>query len=48
MKQVKLLQGVIPVIMTPFTEDQEINEGALRRFVRRFLDAGAHGLFGLG
>ncbi|MFC0330319.1 4-hydroxy-tetrahydrodipicolinate synthase [Paenibacillus sepulcri] len=44
----KLLQGVIPVIMTPFTEDQEINEGALRRFVRRFLDAGAHGLFGLG
>lgn len=30
---VKLLEGVIPIIPTPFTEDEEIDEAALRRLV---------------
>ena len=29
----KLLEGVIPIIPTPFTENEEIDEGALRRLV---------------
>ena len=29
----KLLEGVIPIIPTPFTENEEIDEDALRRLV---------------
>lgn len=43
-----LLQGVIPVLMTPFTDKQEVNERVLRHFIRRYLTAGVHGLFCLG
>jgi len=42
------VEGIIPVLITPFTEDQKLNEAALRKQIRRFLDAGAHGLFALG
>jgi 4-hydroxy-tetrahydrodipicolinate synthase len=41
-------QGIIPAMITPFNEQQEINEEALRMFVRRFIKAGVHGLFCLG
>ncbi|MDQ8737945.1 dihydrodipicolinate synthase family protein [Paenibacillus sp. LHD-38] len=43
-----LLQGVIPVLMTPFTDKQEVNERVLRHFIRRYLTAGVHGLLCLG
>ena len=44
-----LLHGVIPVLMTPFTEEkQEVNERVLRAFIRRYLNANVHGLFCLG
>lgn len=43
-----IVEGIIPVLITPFTEDQKLNEAALRKQIRRFLDAGAHGLFALG
>ncbi|MGG4035985.1 4-hydroxy-tetrahydrodipicolinate synthase [Paenibacillus cisolokensis] len=44
----KLMQGVIPVLLTPFTKTEDVNEPALRASVRRLIAAGAHGLFGLG
>ncbi|HZG85889.1 4-hydroxy-tetrahydrodipicolinate synthase [Paenibacillus sp.] len=42
------VEGVIPVLITPFTEKHELNEPALRRFVNRFIESGADGLFCLG
>jgi len=42
------VEGVIPVLLTPFTEKHELNEPALRRFVNRFIESGVDGLFCLG
>ena len=39
------IRGIIPAIVTPFNDDETINEAELRNQVRRQLDAGAHGLF---
>ncbi len=39
------ITGIIPAIVTPFTEDEAVDEGALRAHVRRMLAAGAHGIF---
>ena len=38
------LHGIIPPLVTPFTDDEEIDADALRREVRYMLDAGVHGL----
>ncbi|CAN7630415.1 4-hydroxy-tetrahydrodipicolinate synthase [Paenibacillus sp. LjRoot153] len=40
--------GIIPAMITPFDDNQNINESALRLFVRRFITANVHGLFCLG
>ncbi|MGO4497240.1 4-hydroxy-tetrahydrodipicolinate synthase [Paenibacillus sp. 2RAB27] len=40
--------GIIPAMITPFDDNQKINESALRLFVRRFIAANVHGLFCLG
>jgi len=42
------VEGIIPAMVTPFTDDGKIHEAVLRRMVRRFLDAGVSGLFCLG
>ncbi len=39
------LAGIIPPILTPTDEQDRVEEGALRRSVRRLLEAGVHGLF---
>lgn len=41
-------QGIIPAMVTPLTEQGEINEPVLRQHVQRFIKAGVHGLFCLG
>lgn len=38
------LEGVIPPLVTPFREDEDVDEEAVRREVRYCLDAGVHGL----
>src|SRR5437016_5092635 len=38
------LHGIIPPLVTPFTDDEEIDADAMRREVRYLLDAGVHGL----
>lgn len=41
-------EGIIPAMVTPFTPSEEINEPVLRQLVKRYVDAGVHGLFCLG
>ncbi len=41
-------QGIIPPIITPFTEAGEINEPVLRQLVDHLIGQGVHGLFPLG
>jgi len=38
------MQGVYPILVTPFTEDSQIDEESLRRLIDFNLDAGVHGL----
>ncbi|WP_159884857.1 4-hydroxy-tetrahydrodipicolinate synthase [Paenibacillus puerhi] len=40
--------GIIPAMITPFNREQQLDEAALRQLTRRFVNAGVHGLFGLG
>lgn len=42
------LRGVLPILATPFTGDERIDETSLRRLVRFELEAGVHGLTILG
>lgn len=41
-------KGIIPPIITPFTEEGEINEPVLRQLIDHLLDEGVHGLFPMG
>lgn len=40
--------GIIPALVTPFHQDESIDEPALRAHVRRMLDAGVHAVFAGG
>ncbi len=40
--------GIIPPIVTPLTEDGQINEPALRKLINFLIDGGVHGLFPVG
>jgi len=42
------IQGVIPPLATPLTQDGSLDEPGLRRLIGRLLDAGCHGMFMLG
>lgn len=41
-------QGILPALVTPFKDDESLDENALRQLVRRAVDSGVHGLFCLG
>lgn len=41
-------KGIIPPLITPLTEDGNINEPVLRKLVNHLIDNGVHGLFPLG
>ncbi|MEN1832465.1 4-hydroxy-tetrahydrodipicolinate synthase [Pseudomonas lijiangensis] len=41
-------RGIIPALVTPFTDDQQLDEQALRGLIENLLKAGVHGLFVLG
>lgn len=42
------VKGIIPAMVTPLNQREEIDEQALRGMVNRYIDAGVHGLFCLG
>jgi 4-hydroxy-tetrahydrodipicolinate synthase len=45
---VTALTGVLPITLTPFTDDGEVDEGSIDGLVEDYLGAGAHGLTILG
>lgn len=42
------LRGVLPITLTPFTDDGDVDEGSMETLVEDYLGAGAHGLTVLG
>ncbi len=42
------LSGVLPITLTPFTDDGDVDEGSIDSLVEDYLGAGAHGLTILG
>jgi len=42
------IKGIIPAMVTPLHENEDLDEAALRRFVNFLIDAGVHGLFPIG
>jgi 4-hydroxy-tetrahydrodipicolinate synthase len=45
---VSALRGVLPITLTPFTDDGEVDEASIDSLVEDYLGAGAHGLTILG
>ena len=43
-----LFQGVVPPVVTPLTEDYQVDYASFTRLLDHLLDAGVHGLFVLG
>lgn len=41
-------EGIIAAMITPFTNEQEVNEHGIRKLVNQLIDRGVHGLFCLG
>jgi len=41
-------KGIIPAMVTPFTQDDKINEKSLRQLTNYLIDGGVHGLFAVG
>lgn len=46
--QMRILNGVVPPVSTPFTADYGIDEKSLRSLTQYLLKGGVHGLFALG
>ena len=42
------LSGVLPITLTPFTDDGEVDEASIDSLVEAYVGAGAHGLTILG
>jgi 4-hydroxy-tetrahydrodipicolinate synthase len=42
------IKGIIPAMVTPFDQDEQLNEAALRQLVNYLLSGGVHGLFPTG
>jgi len=41
-------RGIIPAMVTPFDDNDRVNEKVLRRLVRYLIEGGVHGLFPIG
>jgi 4-hydroxy-tetrahydrodipicolinate synthase len=44
----KELRGIIPAVVTPFTADERVDEGAFRKVLNAMIGQGIHGLFPVG
>lgn len=42
------LHGIVPPILTPLTDDEEVDHASLRRLVHYLLDLGVHGIWATG
>ncbi|MDK2897664.1 MAG: 4-hydroxy-tetrahydrodipicolinate synthase [Candidatus Atribacteria bacterium] len=41
-------QGVLPAMVTPFKENEELNEQALHKLINYLIENGVHGIFAIG
>jgi 4-hydroxy-tetrahydrodipicolinate synthase len=41
-------KGIIPAMITPLTEDGQLNKNAFRKFINYLIDGGSHGIFVAG
>ena len=48
MKNVTIPEGIIPPLLTPLTEDQQVDVEALKKLIHKQLDAGIPALFVCG
>ncbi|TCK92728.1 4-hydroxy-tetrahydrodipicolinate synthase [Natranaerovirga hydrolytica] len=48
MMKIEDIKGVIPPIITPVDEDENVNEEGLKKVINHVLDGGVHGVFVLG
>jgi 4-hydroxy-tetrahydrodipicolinate synthase len=44
----KEILGIIPAVVTPFTADERVDEGAFRKVLHVMIEQGVHGLFPVG
>jgi 4-hydroxy-tetrahydrodipicolinate synthase len=44
----KQIEGIIPAVVTPFDENEDVDEGGFRKILNYLIDSGVHGLFPVG
>ena len=44
----KQIEGIIPAVVTPFDENEDVDEGGFRKIINYLIDNGVHGLFPVG
>jgi 4-hydroxy-tetrahydrodipicolinate synthase len=44
----KPIEGIIPAVVTPFDDHEEVDEGGFREIINYLIDSGVHGLFPVG
>ncbi|MBW1961270.1 MAG: 4-hydroxy-tetrahydrodipicolinate synthase [Deltaproteobacteria bacterium] len=46
--EAQFVRGIIPAIITPMTEDEELDERGFQKLVDALIEAGVHGIFSVG
>ena len=44
----KQIEGIIPAVVTPFDDNEDVDEGGFREILNYLIDSGVHGLFPVG
>ncbi len=44
----KQIEGIIPAVVTPFDDNEDVDEGGFRKILNYLIDSGVHGLFPVG
>ncbi len=44
----KPIEGIIPAVVTPFDEKEDVDEGGFRKILNYLIESGVHGLFPVG
>ena len=44
----ELIRGIIPAMITPMTEEEELDREGFKRLIDHMIDRGVHGIFTVG
>jgi len=44
----KPIEGIITAVITPFDQEEQVDEGGFRTVINYLIDSGVHGLFPVG